>query len=231
MKNILVVGDSQRTAEFQQLNFQNANLTYCDPKELPLTDLGNFGVIFDLNLEDTPQHLSVYSALTDKFIFACAVKKSLGELAHEQSANMDKPLKINLFGINALPSFIKRDRIEVSAFEEKDAVLLQALFSEWGLNYDLVADRVGMVTPRIVCMIINEACNVLNEKTADIQGIDLAMKLGTAYPYGPFEWADKIGIRHVYEVVKNLGAYTGDSKYKLSPLLKDYYLRKKKFYS
>ncbi|MBL0145641.1 MAG: hypothetical protein IPP48_07655 [Chitinophagaceae bacterium] len=34
--------------------------------------------------------------------------------------------------------------------------------------------------------------------------IDIAMKLGTNYPYGPFEWADKIGKQNIYTLLKNL---------------------------
>ena len=32
--------------------------------------------------------------------------------------------------------------------------------------------------------------------------IDTAMKLGTNYPYGPFEWSSKIGLNHVNQLLK-----------------------------
>jgi 3-hydroxybutyryl-CoA dehydrogenase len=56
-----------------------------------------------------------------------------------------------------------------------------------------VPDDPGFVTPRIISKIINEATLALQEGVSTKEEIDAAMKLGTSYPYGPFEWSDKIG--------------------------------------
>jgi 3-hydroxybutyryl-CoA dehydrogenase len=93
-----------------------------------------------------------------------------------------------------------------------------------------VEDRVGMVTPRVIFMLINEACYTLQEGTASIKDIDTAMKLGTNYPYGPFEWADKIGINEIYETLIAIYEDTKDERYKICPLLKTKYLKEEKFY-
>ncbi len=77
-----------------------------------------------------------------------------------------------------------------------------------------------MVTPRIICMIINEAYFAIEENVASRNDIDLAMKLGTNYPYGPFEWCDKIGIKNVYELLNAVQMYTKDDRYKICELLK-----------
>jgi 3-hydroxybutyryl-CoA dehydrogenase len=50
------------------------------------------------------------------------------------------------------------------------------------------------------------------------------MKLGTAYPHGPFEWAEMIGIKHVFEVLNALYLDTHDDRYKICSLLKTEYL-------
>jgi 3-hydroxybutyryl-CoA dehydrogenase len=50
-------------------------------------------------------------------------------------------------------------------------------------KYIQVEDRVGMVTPRVIFMIINEACCTLQEGTASMKDIDTSMKLGTNYPF------------------------------------------------
>jgi 3-hydroxybutyryl-CoA dehydrogenase len=50
------------------------------------------------------------------------------------------------------------------------------------------------------------------------------MKLGTAYPHGPFEWCDKIGIVNVYEILNAMAADTHDERYKICSLLKTEYL-------
>jgi len=81
-----------------------------------------------------------------------------------------------------------------------------------------VEDRVGLVTPRVICMVINEAYYTLEEGTATRNDIDLAMKLGTNYPYDPFEWAKRIGIKNVIELLEAVYSDTQDDRYKVCSL-------------
>jgi 3-hydroxybutyryl-CoA dehydrogenase len=76
-----------------------------------------------------------------------------------------------------------------------------------------------MVMPRILCMLINEASFALMEEVASPADLDTAMKLGTNYPRGPIEWADRIGIRQVVSVLRALHADLGEERYRISPLL------------
>jgi 3-hydroxybutyryl-CoA dehydrogenase len=102
--------------------------------------------------------------------------------------------------------------------------------TQLGLAFLSVEDRVGLIKPRVIFMIINEACYTLQEGTASIEDIDLSMKLGTNYPFGPFEWCDKIGIGYVFETLFSLYDDTKDERYKICPLLKTKYLRNETFY-
>jgi 3-hydroxybutyryl-CoA dehydrogenase len=43
--------------------------------------------------------------------------------------------------------------------------------------------------------------------------IDLSMKLGTNYPFGPFEWADRIGVDKLRKLLLAIQLETGDSRY------------------
>jgi 3-hydroxybutyryl-CoA dehydrogenase len=43
------------------------------------------------------------------------------------------------------------------------------------------------------------------------------MKLGTNYPFGPFEWGHTIGLKNILTVLQQL--YLTDSRYKPSQLL------------
>jgi len=55
---------------------------------------------------------------------------------------------------------------------------------------------------------------------ASIQDVDIAMKLGAGYPFGPFELADYIGIDVIYMIFK--GKFTKKSRDELvCPCLKD----------
>jgi 3-hydroxybutyryl-CoA dehydrogenase len=69
-------------------------------------------------------------------------------------------------------------------------------------------------------MVINEAYYTLEEGTAQRDDIDLAMKLGTNYPFGPFEWAKRIGIRHIVNLLDAVYQATKDERYKVCALLR-----------
>jgi 3-hydroxybutyryl-CoA dehydrogenase len=69
-------------------------------------------------------------------------------------------------------------------------------------------------------MIINEAYYTVEEGTASRKDIDLAMKLGTNYPFGPFEWCEKIGAKNVFDLLKAVHEATQDERYHICTLLK-----------
>jgi 3-hydroxybutyryl-CoA dehydrogenase len=77
-----------------------------------------------------------------------------------------------------------------------------------------------MITPRILFMIINEAFYTLQEGTASKEDIDIAMKLGTNYPFGPFEWCDKIGVEEVVSLLDRMYEDTHDERYKVCALMR-----------
>jgi 3-hydroxybutyryl-CoA dehydrogenase len=92
------------------------------------------------------------------------------------------------------------------------------------LNIEVVGSRVGLITPRVICMIINEAYYTVQEGTANREDINQAMRLGTNYPKGPFEWCDAMGLQNVYEVLEAMYSDTKDERYKICSLLKQEYL-------
>ena len=78
-------------------------------------------------------------------------------------------------------------------------------------------DIAGMITARVLATIINEAYYTLGAQVSTREEIDIAMKLGTSYPYGPFEWSAKIGLNRIYELLTELS--TVDKRYIPAPLL------------
>jgi 3-hydroxybutyryl-CoA dehydrogenase len=176
-------------------------------------------VIFDFTFDDTPDDLDQYTELADVYLFINATRCSLAELTFVGDSSFP-----NLFGIAGDPTFLERPLMEVSAhFSNK--VDAQEVFSQLGLDAILVEDRVGLVTPRIIAMIINEAYYTVMEGTASRKDIDTGMKLGTNYPMGPFEWVAKWGIANVYELLEALYLDSKDERYKICPLLKSEYLQ------
>lgn len=189
--------------------------------QLKINELDSYDVIFDLDFDDSPEQIQHYAELKRKLVIVGSVKVQLEELYAELGA---RPT-CTIIGMNALPTFIDRPLLECCATHEIDQVVAQEKLKELGLETRFVKSRVGLVTPRIVCMIINEAYYTVQEGTASRKDIDLGMKLGTAYPKGPFEWSEEIGIDHVYETLEALYQDTKDERYKICPLLKTEYLQ------
>ena len=223
---VLVIGENERVDEL------TARLTGRSGIEVERSDGDTdedfefYDVIFDLNFDDDPSNMPLYGALRDKTVFVSAVKLSLAEAIYTTGTKV----KCRLFGINALPTFIPQSKWEVSMYRRFETPELTKVMDLLGIDYLPIEDRVSMVKPRIIFMIINEACYTLQEGTATIEDIDMAMKLGTNYPFGPFEWCDKIGVTSVFETLAAIYEDTKDERYKICPLLKTKYLKGETFY-
>lgn len=96
----------------------------------------------------------------------------------------------------------------------------ESFFRTLGKETVRVQDGSGLIFPRILGLIINEAVRSLDEGVAQAEEIDLAMRLGTHYPLGPLRWADQIGLDEVLAVLEGLQRETGDDRYRPAPLLK-----------
>lgn len=126
----------------------------------------------------------------------------------------------HILGMNLLPTFINRELAEITGNDKN----VERFLIELGWQLRKVNSRVGMVTPRVIFMIINEAFYTVQEGTASKESIDTGMKLGTNYPQGPFEWAQKIGIQNIYKTLELIFEDTKEGRYKICPLLKQEYL-------
>jgi 3-hydroxybutyryl-CoA dehydrogenase len=130
--------------------------------------------------------------------------------------------KHRLVGISALPSFSQQSIVELAptVHTPKETVeVVQRFVQSLGKEIEVVQDRVGMVLPRILCQLVNEAAFVVQEDVASPQDIDTAMKLGTNYPHGPIEWGNRIGFQNVYSVLSALENDLHEDRYRISPLL------------
>ncbi len=133
-------------------------------------------------------------------------------------------MKHRLIGIAALPTMIANKTVEVApSAHTLDATVdvARRFFGSIKKETAIVQDRVGMVLPRILCQVVNEAFFAVQQGAAEPKDIDIAMKLGTNYPLGPIEWGEKIGFNQVYAVVAALFADLGEERYRVCPLLKE----------
>jgi 3-hydroxybutyryl-CoA dehydrogenase len=224
---ILARGSKQQAKELAE-KLQNTEhlLDIADENQVLANQINAYDLFFDLTFDEEPGRILEYNGVQIPMVLS-AVKIQLAQVFKQFSVLIDAPI----FGFNALPSFINRSLAEISCYHLKHKNELDSIFKSLNWNYKIVQDRVGMFTPRVICMIINEACYTLQEGTASMEDIDTSMKLGTGYPHGPFEWADLIGIKNVYEVLDALYTDTREERYKICPLLKTHYLMATKFYS
>ncbi|MEP6584272.1 MAG: 3-hydroxyacyl-CoA dehydrogenase family protein [Ginsengibacter sp.] len=114
------------------------------------------------------------------------------------------------------PGFLKREIWEIAS-NSKTAT--EELFGRLGWGAVFVKDEPGFVAARILSMIINEAYFTIGESVSTINEIDLAMKYGTNYPLGPFEWEAVIGIENIYLLLKKLS--DTNNRYAIAPLLEE----------
>lgn len=91
-------------------------------------------------------------------------------------------------------------------------------FYEYGADRKapIVSDQGGDFNPlRILAPVINEAARLVEWQVASPEEIDLAMRLGTAFPKGPLRLADEYGLDAV------LAALMGSKRYETAGLLRD----------
>ena len=126
-----------------------------------------------------------------KPVFINSMWETLAENHHNQ----------NVLRINAWPGFIETNMWEIAGEVSFEASkILQRL----NKKFIAVPDEPGFVTARIIAMIINEAYFAKDEEVSTEAAIDIAMKLGTNYPFGPFEWCNKIGVHKVLALLQKL---------------------------
>ena len=209
---IIVIGQPVLFDEFREKAGDSHTITRLDTSS-DYQGEDHFDMAVDFTADESAENVAeLFHFIKADFYLINAVKSSLHEIAYLLDG-----LPRNVIGFNGLPGFVNRETWEVTAL---DRDILQG----FPFSYIPVDDRVGMVTPRVIAMIINEAYFTVQEGTASREDINKGMKLGTGYPYGPFEWTERIGINHIYELLEALYTETQDERYKICPLLRKEYL-------
>ena len=83
-----------------------------------------------------------------------------------------------------------------------------------------VGDAPGLVVARTIAMLINEACDAVQQGVCSEEGADLAMKLGVNYPAGPFEWLAAWDPQAVAGLIDRLDRCYRGERYRVSPELR-----------
>lgn len=151
-----------------------------------------------------------------------------GDLHHPVYSLLHRPLFINAVAntlkefnapdcvvrINGWPGFLQRSVWEIAGKAGED---VKNILGHINKIMRPVADEPGFISARIIAMIINEAYFALEDKVSSKTDIDIAMKLGTNYPLGPFEWAAVISPRNILQLLRTLSL--SDNRYRPAGLL------------
>ena len=221
---MLIVGDDSLVAEYSEIvsAFNYATISPNKIKNLkPIA--GTVSIALELSNLDLDRKKKNLEALDKTLPETTAIlSSSVNVSALDQSQWII--MKHRLVGIAALPTLIRNSVIEVSptVYTNESAIdVARRFFSSMKKDIAIVQDRVGMVLPRILCQIINEAMFAVQQDVALPKDIDTAMRLGMNYPSGPIEWGERIGFKHVYAVLDALHTDLGEERYRICPLLKE----------
>jgi 3-hydroxybutyryl-CoA dehydrogenase len=185
---IFINANAEQEEEIKSKGFSK-NTEIFFGRNLPqLSEYKNVDVFFIFDKKPTEINFKEFE---EKPVFINSVIETLAQLQ----------LPANVSRVNGWPGFLQRKIWEVTSNnKELSKKIFDAL--EWKIIF--IKDEPGLVAARIIAMIINEAFYAFKENVSTKKEIDLAMKLGTNYPFGPFEWAEKIGIQNVFDLLKKL---------------------------
>ncbi len=174
-----------------------------------------------IRVKTAPEFLNYTKASAYINLAADSANADYSQLKHPVFINSvcttlaEKNMLPHVIRINGWPGFLHKEIWEVAGTITKPA---EDVFAMLQKKFIVVKDEPGFVTARILSMVINEAFFAKEDDVSTEKDIDTAMKLGTNYPFGPFEWAAKIGISNVLHLLQKLAV--GDKRYTASAALK-----------
>lgn len=148
--------------------------------------------IIDLLFDGTPDRIQLLHHITTGLVLVNAVSITAEQLP-------DRFIRIN-----GWPTWLQLEKTEATAASPEYREKAAGVLSLFGRKPVWVPDQPGFIAPRVVSMIINEAYLALEEEVSTKEEIDTAMKLGTNYPMGPFEWAQQAGLKNIYHLLEIL---------------------------
>ena len=169
----------------------NCNIDWVNSSN-ELLSFADADAVIDLLFEQNGYDSSYLRGFLKKPVFVNSMNKTISEIGFP------------VIRVNAWPGFLKRSVAEVCTNNEVNKNEAEKILSLINRKAEWVPDVKGFISARVVSMIINEAYFALEEKVSTKEEIDIAMKLGTNYPYGPFEWSKKIGLKNIAVLLTEL---------------------------
>lgn len=221
--SIFIVGDTALVAEYSSV-ISAHHFHILPPEKIKSlrTHAKNISLAIELSNLDREQKRKNLTVLDAALPATTAILSSSVTVSVIEQAQW-LHMKHRLAGIAALPTFLQNSLVEVAPSVhtiEATMEVVRKFFASLGKEIAIVQDRAGLVLPRILCQIINEAMFAAQTNVASPSDIDTAMKLGTNYPLGPIEWGEKIGFDQVRATLDALFDDMHEERYRVCPLLK-----------
>jgi 3-hydroxybutyryl-CoA dehydrogenase len=156
--------------------------------------------------------------LSEEAIFLVS---ALAASATEIASWTERPNRVAGYGV--LPPITITGMVEFAPALQTDfevATRARHFWEELGFSITRVPDSAGLVRPRIVCSLVNQAARAMIETRLSVEEVDTAMQLGLRLPRGPLSWADEIGLDVVAGTLDALLRDWGEERYRPAPLLR-----------
>lgn len=168
-------------------------------------ELQGFDAVVDLLFDGSTARVDQLKASKAGLVIVNSVERTLMEI------------DAGFIRINGWNGFMKNKIVEATVVNETLKSKAEELFTHFEKSIEWLPDQPGFVTPRVIAMIINEAYFALEDGVSSKEDINTAMKTGTNYPFGPFEWAAQIGLEKIVLLLTKLSK--SNSRYQPSGLL------------
>ena len=189
-----------------------------------LEDAADCDLVVEAIVENMEIKSKVFSSLDEICKPDCILASNTSSLPiTEIAANTKRPEKvIGMHFMNPVPIMKLVEIIRGLATTDETYQVIHDLALALNKVPVEVRDVPGFISNRVLQMMINEAIYCLYEGVATAHDIDTVMKLGMNHPMGPLQLADFIGLDTVLAIMETLHEGYADSKYRPSPLLRQY---------
>ncbi|WP_313893316.1 3-hydroxyacyl-CoA dehydrogenase NAD-binding domain-containing protein [Psychrobacillus sp.] len=212
----------ERVLKKQESDSNGSEILECIQFTTDKNVLTDADLIVEAIIENMEMKKAIFSELDEiceqKTIFATNTSSlSVTELG----AVTKRPARVcGMHFFNPVPVMKLVEVIRGEGTSDETITFVQKLTAQIGKESIIVTDAPLFVVNRILVPMISEAIFVLSEGIATAEDIDKGMVLGTNQPIGPLKLADMIGLDTLLYVQETLLNETGDSKYRIPPLLK-----------
>ncbi|WP_020393841.1 3-hydroxyacyl-CoA dehydrogenase NAD-binding domain-containing protein [Thiolinea disciformis] len=137
-----------------------------------------------------------------------------------QSALEDQAEDLVLFDWSL--DYEKCTHIGIAPAEQASPKAIENAIGFWqalGKQVIVLRDSPGLCVMRTLCMLTNQAVEVMSQQVASADDIDLAFQQGLMLPQGILKWSQELGLARVITLLDNMASAYGQERFKPTLLL------------